>query len=190
MAPGQPLAHFVIAASVLRLTGDFEMTYFEDLSDYCYVNSTEKAKQRTEKNVGWLSSGRAFERLEPSEKFLDSLWSFCTVSVLPTRGLHKCEFCTSEEWFLAERKGKRLLLGSAEIRVFSERDVIYAAPNFIYHYVAEHRYRPPDEFVSAATQGFRPPTREYFETLKRSGYEWDNTYSPDAEWDAAAERLR
>ena len=40
-------------------------------------------------------------------------------------------------------------LGSAEIRVLGGGGKVYAAPNLIYHYVAKHKYRPPEEFIEA-----------------------------------------
>lgn len=43
-------------------------------------------------------------------------------------------------------------LGSAEIRVKAKDGRIYAAPNLIYHYVAEHDYDPPKEFIEALLQ--------------------------------------
>jgi hypothetical protein len=40
-------------------------------------------------------------------------------------------------------------LGTAEIRVASDDGICFAAPTLIYHYVAEHGYRPPEQFVEA-----------------------------------------
>jgi hypothetical protein len=45
---------------------------------------------------------------------------------------------------------KKILLGSAEIWVPAlGQAVIYAAPDLIYHYVKEHRYLPPADFINA-----------------------------------------
>ncbi len=57
--------------------------------------------------------------------------------------------------------GGELVLGSAEIRVFGSNGVTYAAPDMIYHYVAEHEYKPPDEFIEAVLYGPLPDTVEY-----------------------------
>jgi len=40
-------------------------------------------------------------------------------------------------------------LGSAEIRVQGIDGAVYAAPNLIYHYMANHNYLPPEEFLGA-----------------------------------------
>jgi hypothetical protein len=63
------------------------------------------------------------------------------------------------------RNGEELLLGSAEIRVFGKGELIYAAPNLIYHYVSVHCYKPPEEFLQALEEGPSPPGSEYFKRL-------------------------
>jgi hypothetical protein len=40
-------------------------------------------------------------------------------------------------------------VGDAEVRVRASNGTVYAAPNLIVHYVAEHKYRPPDAFLGA-----------------------------------------
>jgi hypothetical protein len=57
------------------------------------------------------------------------------------------------------RGDEQLTIGSAEIRVFGQR--IYAAPTLIYHYVLEHHYQPPNDFVRGLLDGPRPPSDEY-----------------------------
>jgi hypothetical protein len=159
------------------------MTYFSDLSEYTYVHTA--IDRPAEMNIGWLGIGHNFEKQEPSKQLLDLTWKFCSVSVSPTRGIHQCEFCSRGDWYICERNGQRLILGGAEIRVFSRNGATYAAPDLIYHYVLDHHYRPPDEFVQAMNAGLRPPDSEYFERLNRSGHEWRNKSFLDANWDLA-----
>jgi hypothetical protein len=64
------------------------------------------------------------------------------------------------------------LLGSAEIRVFSESGAIYAAPDLIYHYMVVHRYKPPDQFISALRVGPHPLSKEYLDRLTAMGLAW------------------
>jgi hypothetical protein len=149
------------------------MTYFPDLSDYTYSRDF-----RPGANVGWLGAGHAFETADPTEEFLERLWSFCKISVARTRGLHDCEFCADEHAWYVKRNGEPLLLGSSEIRAFSMNGAIYAAPTLIYHYVSVHKYRPPDEFVRAIMDGLAPPAREYFNRLEELGLEWKMTSAP------------
>jgi hypothetical protein len=152
------------------------MSYFEDLSDYSYHGAP--ACRPVAKNVGWLRPGHAFDKATPTETTLDEIWECCSVSVAQTRGMHCCEFCSPEAWDIPARHGKRLLLGTSEIRVFAKNGTIYAAPTLLYHYALVHHYRPPDEFLRALHAGPRPPDPEYFERLERMGLEWNFTSVP------------
>src|ERR1044071_2152082 len=101
------------------------MAYFEDLSDYVYAPGLARPGTKA---VGWLASGHGFPTMSPDKEVLALLWLYCSISVAPTRGVHDCEFCPGCCAYRAERNGERLLLGTAEIRVFSPDRRIYAAP--------------------------------------------------------------
>ena len=64
------------------------------------------------------------------------------------------------------------MLGSAEIRSFSNRGAIFAAPNLIFHYVSVHHYNPPEEFIASLSEGPCPSSPEFFERLRKLGYSW------------------
>ena len=149
------------------------MTYFKDLSEYAY-GDLAFARPGT-KAIGWLGQGHDFRMSPPSEEVLDLLWAFCSISVALTRGAHDCEFCPSGSAYFSEKNGRRLFLGAAEIRVFSEQGQVYAAPTLIYHYVQVHHYHPPEEFLEALRKGPRPPNRDYFECLENLGLAWSTT---------------
>ena len=147
------------------------MTFFRDLTQYEYSAEASPGTQ----NVGWLAFGHEFEKATPEEKLLDLVWDHCAVSVAQTRGLHECEFCPADTSNDAERNGRRLLLGSAEIRVVSRSGQTYAAPNLIYHYILVHEYAPPDGFREALEHGLRPTSPEYFHRLSQLGLPWSTT---------------
>ncbi len=147
------------------------MTYFDDLSEYTYFGRYSRPGTR---NVGWLDAAHAFPQEVPSEKTLDLLWNFCPVSVARARGIHCCELCEPPRTAYVARNGQHFLLGTHEIRVFSD-SVIYAAPSLIYHYVRTHHYKPPDEFLSAIRNNLQPPAPDYFARLHELGLEWNNT---------------
>jgi hypothetical protein len=156
-------------ASRLTLLRISPMAYYNDFSPYAY--DAQFARPGT-RNIGWLNRAHSFPKAQSSCEVLDLLWTFCSTSVAPQRGGHDCEFCPSGSAYLFERKGQRLLLGAAEIRVFSDKGHIYASPNLIYHYVLAHRYLPPDEFLEALRKGPRPPREDYFERLSSLGLTW------------------
>lgn len=155
-----------------------QMTYFNDLSNYAYL--PEFARPRS-LNVGWLGLGHDFDKMTPSDADLNLLWEFCKVSIAQTRGIHNCDFCKGNQPVVGERNGLSLLLGTSEIRVFSPDGTIYAAPTLIYHYVLQHNYRPPDEFMNALRVGDSPPMEDYFNRLRNLGLEWTDTSGTDAE---------
>jgi hypothetical protein len=153
------------------------MSYFDDLSEYTYSRRHVRPGTR---NVGWLGDSHAFETAVPDPELLEVLWDYCAISLAQMRGLHNCEFCPSGTSNLAESKGRTLLLGSAEIRVFSKHQDIYAAPNLIYHYVAVHHYKAPEKLLAALREMPRPPRNEYFDRLAELGLEWRETSALDA----------
>ena len=70
------------------------------------------------------------------------------------------------------RNGEKLVLGSAEIGVFGEAGLIYAAPNLIFHYVLVHHYSPPESFVRAMKAAPNPINSDYFKRLSMLKLEW------------------
>jgi hypothetical protein len=146
------------------------MSYFDDLSVYEYIRDCARPGTR---NVGWLAESHAFAKAVPSDALLDTLWAYCKVSVAATRGWHDCDWCVGQA-YRGERNGEKLMLGTAEIRVFSA-EAVFAAPTLIYHYVAEHYYQPPLAFVEALMAGPVPPAPAYFQRLEQLGLKWVGT---------------
>jgi hypothetical protein len=180
------------------------MAYFPDLSFYEYFRGDHPVA----KNIGWLQRGHEFATETPSEEALNLLWSFCSISVMQTRGVHECDLCEVPQAVYAVRNGTRLLLGTSEIRVFSRTSTanslvkaisniessgliflrrselpisIYAVPSLIYHYVQAHHYKPPPEFLDALKEGLKPPEQQYFDRLESLGIDWKLKQSVPAE---------
>lgn len=112
--------------------------------------------------VGWLTKKEPYSQGWTSEEFRERLFAFCLRPVFMVRGFHVCEFCSPPPKYMicVERGGRKVWLGNAQIRVFYQ-DWVYAAPNLIYHYVTEHQYRPPEEFIEAVLKGPLPGSPEY-----------------------------
>ena len=126
------------------------MAYFADLTPYSYIRT---AVHENQTNIGWLDSDHAFERGCVSEEVLAKIFALCKTAVNQTRGFHPCVFCSSGPMGIkATHNGTTLLLGSAEIRVPSRSGLVYAAPNLIYHYIKDHDYQPPKEFIDAVLE--------------------------------------
>lgn len=155
------------------------MAYIPDLSDYDYHPEFQRPGTKA---VGWLDQGHDFQTALPSEVLLGVLWEFCKTSVAQMRGVHTCPFCQDPTANEVQRGGKCLLLGTSEIRVFSRDGNVYAAPTLMYHYVADHHYRPPAEFVNALFEGPRPASEEYFALLQSLNLEWRSTSEGGGRW--------
>jgi hypothetical protein len=151
------------------------MTYYKDLTRYEYFVEHEPLEPKP-LNVGWLSDAHPFDIGETSQEFKERLFTFCLDKfvVQIARGFHVCELCapqSAERWYKESesRYGKQAYwcsIGNGEIRVI-DKAVVYAAPTLIYHYIVEHQYRPPDEFIDAVLSGPQPDTEEHKSLLGR-----------------------
>ena len=146
------------------------MTYFQDLTPYVYYKPEPNTL-----NIGWLSGDQRYLKGKPTREFKDKLFAHCLdlYVIHIARGFHQCEFCkvSVDEW-MKPRYGDKahwLSLGDGEIRVIG-KSVIYAAPTLIYHYVVEHRYKPPEEFIQAVLTGPDPGSEQHTKLLKRFGW--------------------
>lgn len=147
------------------------MTYFPDLSNYTYIPARPNTVPTF--NVGWLDTCVDFPIAPPADELLERIWRFCAISVSPTRGLHGCPFCAPARVNFTERGDSKLLLGSAELRVFTaDGKAAFAAPNLIYHYIAVHEYCPPATFLEALGAGPQPSEPQYSEQLKAAELRW------------------
>ncbi len=133
--------------------------YLQDLTPHPYEREYMLFKTLS---VGWLAKDKSYRICSTCEDFRERLFLYCLYPVLRTRGFHECEFCASpsSETRLVRRDKREIWLGSAEIRVMYE-DAVYAAPDLIYHYVTEHMYCPPDEFIEAVLRGPLPDSPAY-----------------------------
>jgi len=141
------------------------VTYFKDLTPYEYFG--RETLNPKPLNIGWLGVEMPFEKGATSREFKDKLLKFCSDEyiVLIARGFHACEFCnlSYEQWHKEQKnrygdKAHWASIGDGEIRVLG-KSAIYAAPALIYHYVIEHQYKPPDEFIEAILTG-KPDSKE------------------------------
>lgn len=135
------------------------MTYYPDFATYDYLPDTvpEGVELLT---VGWLEPGHEFPTAEDGDAdegedpaFWPNLVTLAadhTTAV--TRSVHACRFrhlFEADFQYRAVYGSRVLYLGSAEIRVVARDGRWLTAPTLIVHYVRDHGYRPPAEFVEA-----------------------------------------
>lgn len=105
-------------------------------------------------NVGWLGADHAFPRGPVTCEFADELRRMVTLPVKLCRGAHVCEFCKPPQDILKLDENYYWVWalfrsGNGEVRVTNGAGLTFAAPVLILHYVAEHQYLPPKEFIEA-----------------------------------------
>jgi hypothetical protein len=127
--------------------------YFEDLTSYSYY---QKKPIEKVKNVGWLDQTKTFSTGKVTGKFLEKLRNLIAcvnktnVHVNPIRGIHPCNLC-GEDLIKIEGKDRPIFLGSSEIWI-PYREDYFAAPSMILHYIEEHNYIPPPEFIESVME--------------------------------------
>lgn len=111
--------------------------------------------------VGWLDKEHSFPQRKPAPEFLTKLKEFAqrygdSATALgwgAMGGCHSCDFC-----------GKALGSGSFGVPAGEK---LYYAPDMIAHYVEQHDYDPPAEFIAAVIASPLPGTSEYATAVKR-----------------------
>jgi hypothetical protein len=101
--------------------------------------------------VGWLSRISDYRQGDVQPETVHAIEELLSSHrVNQMRGHHVCEFCLRSPVIVVTGSGRPVMLGSAEIWVPSpDRKLIYAAPDLLYHYIVEHKYLPPDDFLDA-----------------------------------------
>jgi hypothetical protein len=119
-------------------------------------------------SVGWLSVHHPFETGDFPTELLDRLATVARTPVNLLRGLHDCDICSpalriGSLWITEGLRGNRVRVaghdievGNGEIQLMGEGDTVYVAPTMIFHYIVDHRYLPPEEFIEAVRVGRVP----------------------------------
>jgi hypothetical protein len=133
------------------------MTHFDEGSAYSYLPLD--GEEPAALDVGWLGAAHRFATgIAPPELLEKIAWLCVHAPTCQTRGIHRCDLCASDAFHYVELVGRRFLLGfgrkkirlgSAEIRVRGA-DGLYAAPDLILHYIMDHSYLPPGDFIAGA----------------------------------------
>ena len=127
------------------------MAYFPDLSPYAYGGILDPGVV----HVGWLDGTHPFPKGSVESRLIEKMKLLAENPVELYRGKHTCELCKPpdlanitnawEEKYLewADQRSS-----NGEIRVACG-GVTFAAPVLIVHYIEEHCYLPPAQFLKA-----------------------------------------
>jgi hypothetical protein len=130
------------------------MPYFPDLSPYSFLLPADQVCADL-LNVGWLSRWHSFHKGAVDQSVVHALLRLCRKPARLTRGAQRCDFCGMFPLWMAV-DGEKVPLGNGEIRVSGAFGKTYAAPTLICHYIAEHAYCPPQEFLNSITELQQP----------------------------------
>jgi hypothetical protein len=124
--------------------------------------------------VGWLDKEHKFPTGQTSPEFQQKLLVFCQNPGYITLGFHDCEFCDTpqpDKITIPHPKYSSTKLGSTEIMIIGQNDRSYHAPDLIYHYIRDHNYLPPAEFIEAVMSVAAPDSEEYAQTMAQFEYQ-------------------
>ncbi len=93
--------------------------------------------------VGYLDITEEYPKGPVSQNFINKLRHICSNGLsLMSAGHHDCEFCIDE----GNYEG-RATSCSEKILIDKENNIQYKFPEMIFHYIEEHGYQPPEDFV-------------------------------------------
>jgi hypothetical protein len=126
-----------------------EVPIYEDLSPYEYVPSDVPMT-----NVGWLGAAEPIPVGVIPERASDELLHIASEGVAENmmRGVQDCEFCEIQSPLRMPTPFNErgfASLGMGEFHVVGVDGRTFAAPTLVLHYINDHQYLPPQEFVDA-----------------------------------------
>nr|CAP47612.1 putative integron gene cassette protein [uncultured bacterium] len=127
------------------------MAFFEDLTPYAYHRPEEFPNGL---NVGWLSEDHSFQKGTVDSLILEKLEQLALKPEHRCRGVHHCEFCPPPIYKRVEGKFASEVVrdcpnGNGEIWVEAADGAVFVAPVLVAHYIREHDYLSPAEFLDA-----------------------------------------
>jgi hypothetical protein len=135
---------------------EYPLEHHEEFSLYIYDTDCSFSEVR---NIGWLHRDNEFVTGSVPTNFLPKLEelifnsnkSIFSVVVNQIRGSHPCPICREKPLRIVNNEGKSFLLGAAELWVPDKgrEDCYFATCSLIVHYVMEHHYQPPQEFIDS-----------------------------------------
>jgi hypothetical protein len=130
------------------------MTWFPDLGKKSLIWSGDHVRA-----IGWLHPAHPYTTGTVRDMFLVKLTAFAKLSGESTEalgwpvsaGFHTCEFC-------GHARGHRNFGVPAG-------KLLYVVPELIVHYIGQHAYAPPAEFIEAVNISPLPNTSEYRDSV-------------------------
>lgn len=118
-------------------------------------------------NLGWLERDYPFPTAEINLAEVEKIASLCLSPKNGFRGFHLCHFCEAKKKAYVDSSGRTreysvmleqeykshiVPLGSGEIWIKGNSNIVYVAPTLILHYIMEHGYAMPDDARNALNE--------------------------------------
>jgi hypothetical protein len=119
------------------------------------------------RTIGWLEAGHPYQRGSVPDEFLTSLKRHVTEAFQPVVffGFHKCSLCPEGK----QRSGcLNLLIPTPRL--------LYVAPELVVHYIEDHGYRPPQEFIEAVLACPEQESEEFMRMLRPFERSWGEDF--------------
>jgi hypothetical protein len=133
------------------------MSYFEFRQDMSECNFSSD-QDISVLNVGWLSSSVSYTTGNIYDDFIKKLRRLVVNSesspfkpiVWRSRGQDSCPLCLLRDFVLEDNENTEIL-GSSEffIPCYSKKNSYFISPSLIYHFIADHNYLPPEQFINS-----------------------------------------
>jgi hypothetical protein len=136
------------------------MTFFADLEPCTYFFQGTESRLKA---VGWLEHGHPFTTGSVSAGFRSKLEELVRSPWMPVffMGPHFCTICKA--------KDPALRHGAAYNAFIPGNGFLYVAPQLIVHYIDDHAYAPPEEFVRAVLACPPMESPEYMAAVQKNG---------------------
>jgi len=125
------------------------MAHFPDLTPYAYGHRLQPGVV----HIGWLDGRHDYPKGRVAGHVIEKLKQLATRPTELYRGFHVCELCSHPKGLSPEQDWEwgKSRASNGEIRVILG-STTYAAPLLIVHYIQEHGYLPPEEFLRAVIE--------------------------------------
>lgn len=109
--------------------------FIEDLSTSAYFARGDNIRA-----VGWLEAGHPYQQGAVPNDFVARLKQHIGTAYQPMlfMGFHRCSLCLEGQ----RKVGYHNLL-------IPTNQLLYVAPQLVIHYIEDHGYQPPQEFIEA-----------------------------------------
>ena len=149
------------------------MTYYPDLATKGFIVAGEQVR-----SVGWLDSTHSFSVGVCPTGLVEQLERHISMAWLPrvSCGFHECSFCHPGSDLPPVQRprataGQRITAGT-QLVLIPGNGFLYSAPDLITHYIRQHGYLPPQEFVDAVNRCPDQGTPPYIELMKPFLHLW------------------